>query len=74
MANLICHQYCPEPFCANACPVGAITVEYREKNVSVDIDKCNKCGLCRSMCLSWSRDRNLEQKRPWVSSDWITLD
>jgi Fe-S-cluster-containing hydrogenase component 2 len=71
MANLICSQYCAVPFCATVCPTGAITVDYREKSVYADADKCNRCGLCRTMCLAFSHDKNLERRRPWISSDWI---
>lgn len=74
MANLICPQYCPLPFCETACPSGAITLNMREKNVYVDTDKCNRCGICRVMCITLSHDKRLEQRRPWVSSDWITIE
>jgi Fe-S-cluster-containing hydrogenase component 2 len=71
MANLICPQYCPSPFCEVACPSGAITVAVKEKNVYTDPDKCNRCGICRAVCVAFSQDKRLEQRRPWISSDWI---
>ena len=71
MANVICSKYCAEPFCANVCPVGAITVDYRENSVLADAEQCNRCGLCRTMCLTLSHDKNLERRRPWIASDWI---
>lgn len=69
--NLICPQYCPSPFCVTSCPGGALTLEAREKNIYVDTDKCNRCGICRMMCTSFSRDEVLARRRPWVSSDWV---
>ena len=66
MLNLICPQHCPLPFCETACPPGAITVE--DKNVYLDRDKCNKCGICRVMCVTFSRDKALQRRRPWLSS------
>ncbi|MCD5402095.1 hypothetical protein LR013_05895 [candidate division NPL-UPA2 bacterium] len=72
MANLICPQYCPSPFCQVACPSGAITLE--EKNIYANEDKCNRCGICRQVCIAWSQDKRLEQRRPWISSDWITVE
>jgi Fe-S-cluster-containing hydrogenase component 2 len=71
MQNLICPQYCPSPFCEVACPTGAITVAVKEKNVYCDSDKCNRCGICRVMCMTFSRDDVLARRRPWVSSDWV---
>lgn len=70
MLNLICPQYCSSPFCEVACPSSAITLQAKEKNVYCDIDKCNRCGICRMACNTFSFDRTLEQKRPWVTSDW----
>lgn len=70
MLNLICPQYCPLPFCQVACPAGAITIAAKDKSVYCDIDKCNRCGICRMICITWSLDKVLEEKRPWVSSDW----
>lgn len=74
MAYLICPQHCPSPFCVTACPSGAITLEAREKNIYADADKCNRCGICRQVCTTFSRDKTLEGRRPWISSDWITLE
>jgi Fe-S-cluster-containing hydrogenase component 2 len=69
--NLICPQYCPSPFCEVSCPSGAISLVIEEKNVYADPDKCNRCGICRMMCMTWSQDKRLAQRRPWISSDWI---
>ncbi len=70
MLNLICPKNCPSPFCETSCPVSAISIAEKEKNIYVDTDKCNKCGICRSMCMTWSFDHNLEGKRPWLSTDF----
>lgn len=72
MLNLICPQHCPSPFCEVACPSSAITLQVKEKNVYCDIDKCNRCGICRMACNTLSFDRTLEQRRPWVVADWAT--
>ena len=70
MQKSICPQYCPAPFCLTACPADAITVTVKgkTKNVNIDMDKCNGCGICRAMCITFSRDKNLERKLPWLSS------
>ncbi|MFH0914024.1 MAG: hypothetical protein V1849_01885 [Chloroflexota bacterium] len=73
MRTLICPQYCSVPFCEASCPFGAITTVAKEKNVYCETDKCNRCGICRLMCVTYSGDGVLAKKRPWVSSDWITL-
>jgi Fe-S-cluster-containing hydrogenase component 2 len=70
MLNLICPKNCASPFCEVSCPVSAISIAEREKNIYVDTDRCNRCGICRAMCQTWSFDRNLEGRRPWVSSDF----
>lgn len=70
MLNLICYKYCPTPFCEVSCPAGAISISKKDDNVYVEIDKCNRCGICRGMCISLSFDRNLQGKRPWVPEDW----
>ncbi|GEM_PF-640858 len=71
MLNLICPQHCPSPFCVTACPARAITLEAKEKNIYTDPDKCNRCGICRQVCMVFSWDKVLEKRRPWISSDWI---
>jgi len=71
---LICPHHCAHPYCEVVCPVGAVTIAATEKNVYVDADQCNRCGLCRSACLTFSLDRTLERRRPWVGSDWIALE
>ena len=68
MVNLICPQHCPLPFCEAACPAGAITLEAKEKKVYLDADKCNRCGVCRMVCMTFSADSVLEKRRPWLSS------
>jgi Fe-S-cluster-containing hydrogenase component 2 len=71
---LICPQYCPSPFCATACPSGAITLVAKERSVYADASMCNHCGICRHVCLTFSADKTLERRRPWISSDWITFE
>lgn len=70
MLKSVCAQYCPAPFCLTACPASAITVVARDKNrnICIDTDKCNGCGICRVLCMTLSRDKTLERKLPWVSS------
>lgn len=70
MLNMICNHYCPSPFCVSVCPVGAINLSPKDNNVYADTDKCNRCGICRFMCVTYSRDHSLLGKRPWVSTDW----
>jgi Fe-S-cluster-containing hydrogenase component 2 len=71
MQNLICYKFCASPFCEVSCPAGAISISTKDGNVYVDTDKCNRCGICRGMCVTLSFDRNLECKRPWVPEDWV---
>ncbi len=66
MLNLICPQRCPSAFCEVVCPASAIA--NRDKNVYLDTDKCNRCGICRVMCMTLSRDKTLQRSRPWLSS------
>lgn len=66
MLNLICPQHCPSQFCEVACPASAIIA--KDKNIYLDRDKCNRCGICRVMCMTWSQDKALQRRRPWVSS------
>ena len=72
MLKSICAKYCPAPFCQVACRGGAITiaVKGKNKNICIDMAKCNGCGICRMICITWSLDKVLEEKRPWVSSEW----
>jgi len=70
MLNLICYKYCASPFCEASCPAGAISISQKDNNVYADTDKCNKCGICRAICVSLSFDGNLGSKRPWVREDW----
>jgi len=70
MLKSICAKYCPAPFCQVACPAGAITIAVKGKNenICLDTDRCNGCGICRMICITFSRDKTLERKLPWVSS------
>lgn len=67
MLKPICPQYCPSPFCQAACPSGAINIATKGKNICLDTDRCNGCGICRMICITLSRDKTLERKLPWVS-------
>jgi Fe-S-cluster-containing hydrogenase component 2 len=66
MLNLVCPKYCPLPHCQVICPSGAITLSEKDNNLYVETDKCSGCGLCRKACLTFSFDRNLARRRPWV--------
>lgn len=66
MAKAICSGYCPSPFCVAACPVGAIFIRAGNKNIQLDVDKCHGCGICRVVCITFSRDKGLEKKMPWA--------
>jgi Fe-S-cluster-containing hydrogenase component 2 len=70
MQNLICYKYCASPFCEASCPTGAICLSTKDNNIYVDTDKCNRCGICREMCVSLSVDENLKGKRPWIREDF----
>ena len=63
---LICPQFCPSPFCVTSCPSGALALDVEERSVYADPDKCNRCGICRVVCQTWSRDKRMRQRRPWV--------
>lgn len=69
--NLICYHFCPSPFCVASCPTHAIEIVEEESSVYADPDRCNHCGICRVACMTFSNDKRLAQRRPWVSSDWI---
>lgn len=69
MLKMICSHFCSSPFCETACPVNAISISPKDNNIYADTDKCNRCGICRFMCITYSRDKSLGGKRPWVSSD-----
>lgn len=66
MAKSVCPGYCPSPFCVLACPAKVMFVG-EDGNIQIDFDKCHGCGICRVVCLTFSRDRNLEKKMPWLS-------
>lgn len=44
----ICRQ-CPNPFCRQACPTDAITINDKGSPV-IDINICTRCGLCVEKC------------------------
>lgn len=70
MLKSICPQYCPAPFCLTACPADAIAIAVKgeTKNICVDTDRCNGCGICRVVCMTWSLDKTMTRKLPWLSS------
>ncbi|WP_407536718.1 ferredoxin-like protein [Cetobacterium somerae] len=49
MSPVTCKQ-CREPFCANACPNGAIVADARTGARVVLKDKCVGCGVCTEAC------------------------
>ncbi len=49
MSPVTCKQ-CREPFCGNACPVGAIYSDESTGARTVDKDKCIGCGTCTEAC------------------------
>lgn len=46
---IVCNQ-CRNAFCANACPVQAITQAQDGRAWIVDSDLCTGCGLCATYC------------------------
>jgi Fe-S-cluster-containing dehydrogenase component len=44
-----CRQ-CKDPYCGNACPVGAIVVDEETGARVVDVEKCIGCGTCQRAC------------------------
>lgn len=44
-----CHQ-CQDPFCGNACPVGAISADKTTGARIVDTGVCIGCGSCQEAC------------------------
>jgi Fe-S-cluster-containing dehydrogenase component len=70
MLNIICFKYCSSPFCVASCPGGALSVSQKDGNVYVETEKCNRCGICRGMCVRLSFDKYLESRRPWVREDF----
>ncbi|MDP3880464.1 MAG: 4Fe-4S binding protein [Dehalococcoidales bacterium] len=66
MIKTVCVKHCAEPFCVPACPSGALKVSDGE--IVVDQEKCHGCGLCRVMCMTWSRDHTMRTKsRFWLA-------
>ncbi|MEW6586465.1 MAG: hypothetical protein AB1442_12755 [Nitrospirota bacterium] len=70
MLNMICNKYCASPFCMVSCPAGAISLSDKDNNVYANTDKCNRCGICRGMCSTFSFDKNLGRRRPWMREDF----
>lgn len=66
MLKSICPRYCPSPFCLTVCPAHAIVVGDGDRNIYLDLDRCNGCGICHVACTTWSRDKTLERKLAWV--------
>lgn len=65
MLKSICMKNCPSPFCVASCPSGALRIE--DNQVTVSSEKCHGCGLCRYMCMTWSRDHSMRAK----SAFWL---
>jgi len=66
MLKTVCVKHCAEPFCIPACPSGALLVS--DGRINVESDKCHGCGLCRVMCMTWSRDHAMRTKsRFWLA-------
>ena len=57
---IVCRA-CPEPPCAEVCPVGALRVR-EEGGVILQEEKCIGCGLCREACpvgaVFWDEETN----------------
>jgi Fe-S-cluster-containing hydrogenase component 2 len=45
----VCNQ-CRNPYCANVCPVEAVSRQPRTGALTVDAQRCIGCGLCRRYC------------------------
>jgi len=66
MLKTVCVMHCAEPFCLAACPSNALVVD--EGQIKVDSGKCHGCGLCRVVCMTWSRDHVMRAKsRFWLA-------
>ena len=50
---VVCYQ-CEEPWCAKACPAGALTIEMDSKSdaqiIKVNADRCVGCKMCTMAC------------------------
>ncbi|MDJ0784190.1 MAG: 4Fe-4S dicluster domain-containing protein [Desulfosarcinaceae bacterium] len=46
---VVCNQ-CRNPYCANVCPVGAISREAATGAMVVDRERCVGCNLCHRYC------------------------
>lgn len=57
---IVCRA-CPDPPCAEVCPVGALKVR-EEGGVTLQEEKCIGCGLCREACpvgaVFWDEEAN----------------
>jgi len=51
---IVC-EHCIEPPCALACPVYAISRDQQTGIVSIDLEKCTGCTLCRYAC-PWGKE------------------
>ncbi len=66
MLRTVCVKHCAEPFCVPACPSGALGMA--EDRIYVESDKCHGCGICRYVCMTWSRDHVMRTKsRFWLA-------
>jgi Fe-S-cluster-containing dehydrogenase component len=65
MLRVVCLKNCPSPFCIQACPSGALMI--KDGQVTVESDLCHGCGICRYMCMTWSRDHSMRAK----SNFWL---
>ncbi len=66
MLKTVCIMHCAEPFCVTACPSDALVV--KENQIKVESDRCHGCGICRVICMAWSRDHVMRTKsRFWLA-------
>jgi len=66
MLKTVCLMHCASPFCVSVCPSGALVI--KEDQIKVESDKCHGCGICRVLCMTWSRDHTLRTKtRSWLA-------
>ncbi len=57
---IVC-QHCGKPLCQEVCPIGAISRDQKTGAITISIDKCMGCQMCRMACpISapiWDTDR-----------------